>query len=40
MGKKFLKLLTFLNSKYHKIYCKKDIIKTNNQIIVNEFLKN
>ena len=23
---KFLKLLTFLNSKYHKIYCKKDII--------------
>ena len=22
----FLKLLTFLNSKYHKIYCKKDII--------------
>lgn len=23
MGKKFLKLLTFLNSKYHKIYCKK-----------------
>ena len=26
MGKKFLKLLTFLNSKYHKIYCKKDII--------------
>ena len=29
MGKKFLKLLTFLNSKYHKIYCKKDIIYKN-----------